>query len=139
MWKDKYKIGVDLIDEQHKELFQRVSDFLRSVQSVGDWDDKSGKVKETMDFMQNYVVEHFADEEVYQQEISYPEYEEHKAIHDRFRSMVNSYADRFESEGYSQALVQEFGGKLMTWLIMHVAATDQKLGTYVREQGGDKS
>lgn len=138
MWKDKYKIGVDLIDEQHQELFQRVSDFLQSVQSDGNWDEKLKTVKETMDFMQNYVVEHFADEEVYQQEINYPEYREHKAIHDRFKTMVNSYGERFELEGYTQDLLQEFGGKLMTWLIMHVAATDQKLGAYVREQGGKK-
>ncbi|HHX18374.1 MAG TPA: hemerythrin, partial [Clostridium sp.] len=26
MWKDKYKIGVELIDKQHEELFRRVSD-----------------------------------------------------------------------------------------------------------------
>lgn len=138
MWKDSYKVGVELIDDQHQELFQRVSTFLKSVQAEGNWDEKLPYVKETMEFMQNYVVEHFADEEEYQLEINYPEYEEHKAIHDRFKAMVNSYADRFIAEGYAQEVVQEFGGKLMTWLIMHVAATDQKLGAYAREQGGKK-
>ena len=28
MWKEKYRIGVDRIDEQHKELFDRVSNFI---------------------------------------------------------------------------------------------------------------
>lgn len=136
MWKDKYRIGVELIDTQHQELFKRVSDFLQSVQEKGDWEEKTAAVRETLEFMQNYVVEHFNDEEEYQREINYPGYEEHKEIHTRFRAMINGYAERFESEGFTQELVQEFGGKLMTWLIMHVAATDQKIGAWVKEQGG---
>jgi len=27
-------------------------------------------------------------------------------------------------------------GKLMTWLIMHVAGMDQKIGEYVKSKGG---
>ena len=50
--------------------------------------------------------------------------------------MINGYAERFEAEGFTQELVQEFGGMLMTWLIMHVAATDQNIGAWVKEQGG---
>ena len=62
MWKEKYRIGVDLIDDQHRELFQRVSDFLQSVQQKGDWEQKTDKVKETLEFMQKYVAEHVEDE-----------------------------------------------------------------------------
>ena len=40
MWKDKYKIGVELIDGQHRELFGRVSSFLQAVQGEGDWEVK---------------------------------------------------------------------------------------------------
>lgn len=65
MWKDKYRIGVELIDTQHQELFKRVSDFLQSVQEKGDWEEKTAAVRETLEFMQNYVVEHFNDEEEY--------------------------------------------------------------------------
>ena len=83
------------------------------------------------------MVEHFEDEEAYQRQIKYPEYEEHKENHAKFRAMINQYAVRFEEEGFTQELVQEFGGKLMTWLIMHVAASDQKIGAWVREQGGE--
>ncbi len=136
MWKDKYKIGVELIDGQHRELFGRVSNFLQAVQGQGDWDEKLEQVKSTMEFMQNYVVEHFEAEEVFQREIDFPEYETHKRIHDDFKATVNNYAETFSKDGCSQELVQEFGAKLMTWLIMHVAAADQRIGAFVREQGG---
>ncbi|NLV91110.1 MAG: hemerythrin family protein [Firmicutes bacterium] len=137
MWKEKYRVGVDLIDHQHYELFSRVSQFLQAMQEEGDWDSKLDEVKRTMVFMQNYVVEHFTDEERYQREISYPGYEAHKKAHDDFKATVGEYAKSFESEGYTQELVQEFGAKLMTWLIMHVAAADQRIGAYVRQQGGE--
>lgn len=139
MWKEKYKIGVELIDQQHEELFKRVSDFIRSVQSKGEWEDKLVKVKETLVFMQEYVVTHFDDEEIYQQSINYPEYEKHKDIHKKFKSAISDYVKRFEDEGYTEQLIQEFGGKLMAWLIRHVAGDDQKIGDYVRNQGSEVS
>lgn len=139
MWKEKYRIGVELIDSQHQELFNRVSDFLQAVQRDGDWEKKLEQVKSTMDFMQRYVVEHFDAEEAFQQEIGFPEYPIHKQIHDEFKSAVNNYAETFARDGYSEELVQEFGAKLMTWLIMHVAAADQKIGAFVRQKGGTES
>ena len=137
MWKEKYKIGVPLIDEQHEELFKRVSDFLQKVQQKGLWEEKLEKVKETMDFMQEYVVVHFDDEEAYQEQVNYPDLEKHKLAHAKFKEAVGGYVSRLEQEGYSEELVQEFSGKLMTWLIMHVAASDQKIGQYVSQQGGE--
>ena len=86
--------------------------------------------------MQNYVVEHFEAEEAFQRQIGFPEYEKHKQVHDEFKSTVNDYAETFVKEGYTQELVQELGAKLMTWLIMHVAAADQRIGAFGREQGG---
>jgi len=137
MWKEKYKIGVELIDSQHKELFSRVYDFLSTMQSKGDWNDKLEKVKETMSFMQEYVVVHFNDEEAYQDKIGYPERDEHKKAHADFRATINRYVEIFNTQGFNEELVQEFGAKLMTWLIMHVAKADKKIGEYVESKGGE--
>lgn len=136
MWKDKYKIGVELIDTQHKELFNRVSDFIEVLQNKDEWDSKLDKVKETMIFMKEYVVVHFEAEEEYQQQVGYPEFDKHKKVHDDFRNGVNKYAESFEEQGYDREKIQEFAGKLMAWLIMHVAKADQKIGDYVLNKGG---
>ena len=70
MWKDKYKIGVELIDKQHEELFRRVSDFTRTIRGEEDWNARLDKVKETMLFMKDYVIDHFNEEEIYQEQIN---------------------------------------------------------------------
>ncbi|KAB2954293.1 bacteriohemerythrin [Heliorestis acidaminivorans] len=136
MWKEKYKVGVPIIDEQHEELFNRVSDFIQTVQTKGSWEQKLVKVKETMAFMQEYVVTHFDDEEVYLEKINYPDLQKHKDAHKQFKDAVNNYVKLLDEQGYSEEVVQEFSAKLMTWLIMHVAAMDQKIGHYVNSQGG---
>ena len=82
LWKDKYKLGVPLIDTQHKELFQRVDTFLQTLRESSSWEEKVQRVNETLEFMNGYVVEHFRDEEAYQKKIGYPDYEAHRKIHE---------------------------------------------------------
>lgn len=135
MWKEHYKIGVETIDTQHEELFNRVSEFIGTVQGKESWESKVNKVLETLSFMQEYVNFHFDDEERYQESIGYIEIESHKEQHEKFKEGIHRYVKRFETEGFTKELVQEFGGKLVTWLIMHVASTDQKIGVYVQNQG----
>ncbi|AFS79567.1 hemerythrin-like metal-binding protein [Gottschalkia acidurici 9a] len=137
MWKDKYRVGVDLIDEQHKELFNRLSTFIQIVQNEDNWDDKLDRVKETMEFLQDYVVYHFNDEEAYQEEIGYPDIENHKKIHAEFKQGINDYVKLLEQGGFTQEKIQELSAKLMTWLIMHVGRMDQKIGEYVKSKGGE--
>lgn len=137
MWKDKYMVGVETIDEQHKELFKRLSEFIQIVQDKEkSWEERLDKVKETMSFMQEYVVFHFNDEEAYQEEINYPDMEIHKEAHRKFKEGINEYVEIFQQGGFTEERIQEFSAKLMTWLIMHVGKMDQKIGEYVKEKGG---
>ena len=134
LWKDKYNIGVDLIDRQHRELFERVNRFLTVLRSPVPWEEKVHEVNETLAFMQEYVVVHFRDEEQYQEELGYPGLEEHRKVHVQLIHDVTEFAKQYEKEGYREELVQQFGGRLLAWLINHVAATDQKIGEYARSK-----
>ena len=135
MWKEKYKVGVGLIDTQHKVLFDRLSAFIQVVQNEDDWNGKLEKVKETLEFLKDYVVYHFDDEEAYQERINYPDIEKHKKMHASFKDGVNGYVELLNEGNFGQEDIQELSAKLMTWLIMHVGRMDQKLGEYAKEQG----
>lgn len=135
IWKEKYNLGVTLIDEQHQELFKRVDAFVQTLRSSASWEEKVKKVNDTLEFMNGYVVEHFKDEEEYQRRIGYPGYEEHKKVHDDMVSYVVEITAEYEKSGYNEQLMQQFGGKLLSWLINHVAAQDQKIADYAIEKG----
>jgi len=135
LWKDKYELGVPLIDAQHKELFRRVESFLLVLRSAVSWDEKVQKVNETLEFMKGYVVEHFRDEEEYQKCVGYPGYEAHKQIHTGMVDYVLEFSKQYEQSNHDEQLIQQFGGRLLAWLINHVAAEDQRIADYAIKKG----
>lgn len=63
MWKDEYRIGVELINNEHKRLFEMV-DELALIVRESDYDMiRKGKCQDAVIFMKAYVVLHFLDEE----------------------------------------------------------------------------
>ncbi|HWQ75965.1 MAG TPA: hemerythrin family protein [Syntrophomonas sp.] len=135
LWKDKYALGVPLVDEQHKELFRRVEVFIQTLRSPSSWEEKVEQVNETLEFMKRYVVEHFHDEEVYQQGIGYPGYETHKKIHAGMVEYVVQVEREYKEKGFDEQLMQQFAGKLLSWLIHHVASEDQRIADYAKQRG----
>lgn len=135
IWKDKYKLGVKLIDEQHKELFEKVTNFVEVVRKPIPWEEKLESINETLDFMKNYVVTHFRDEEAFQKKIGYAGYEAHKKVHDDMVKFVLDTEAKYINDGYNEQLMQQFAGKLLAWLINHVLSDDQKIAAFAREKG----
>ncbi len=85
-WKDDLSVGIDWIDRQHQELFKRINSFLEGMQKG------KGKeeLEELMDFLANYVQEHFQTEERYMQKYNYPGLSEHKKQHQSFIQEVEN-------------------------------------------------
>ncbi len=135
LWKDKYELGVPLIDTQHKELFRRVESFMQVLRAEDNWDEKIPQLNETLEFMKRYVVEHFRAEEEYQQSINYPGYEAHKEVHNGMVDYVKEVSKQYENSNYDEQLMQQFGGRLLAWLINHVAAEDQRIADYALKKG----
>lgn len=131
LWKEKYEIGVPLIDEQHEELFKRVNNFIEIIRSGDSWASKVKSVNETLEFMKMYVVEHFHDEEEYQIKVAYPKHVEHKSVHKNMVNYVLEVSSEYEKSGYDEKLIKQFAGKLLSWLINHVVTEDQNIANYV--------
>jgi hemerythrin len=135
LWKDKYELHVPLIDSQHRDLFARVDMFLKTLRAPVSWEEKEAKVNETLDFMSQYVVVHFHDEESYQREIGYPGLENHQKLHTQLVCYVVQVKTQYEAEGCNEVVMQQLAGKLLAWLINHVASEDQKIASYAIEKG----
>lgn len=136
LWREKYELGVPRIDSQHRELFRRVDAFFQTLRTTAPWEYKVQWVNETLEFMKVYVVEHFRDEEAYQQKIGYPGYEAHRQKHEDMVRYVLEVSEAYEKKGCDEQLMQKFAGKLLSWLINHVAAEDQRIASYALGKGG---
>ncbi|MCL2877504.1 MAG: hemerythrin family protein [Acidobacteria bacterium] len=130
-WKDEFNLGHDWVDMQHRRLFELVNGL---IESCADGSDIT-KLKGTLDFLVNYAVNHFADEEALQLKYNYPEYEGHKRIHEDFKITVGGLVEKFTKSGSSAELSSDVNKIVVRWLINHIQREDGKIGEYIRSLG----
>jgi methyl-accepting chemotaxis protein len=129
LWDDSLAIGVPKIDEQHKRLFSGVNDFIDAIeQGMG-----KHKLKKMFDFMIQYTVTHFDDEEQVQKQCGYPDYENHRRLHEKFKKTVLELAQEMNHYGTTEGLVKEVKRKVGDWLVTHVKGQDSKIGAYIKK------
>jgi hemerythrin-like metal-binding protein len=134
LWDDSMLTGVTKIDKQHQDLFNAVNGFIDAVEQGT----AVSELKKTLDFMVNYTATHFADEEAIQKECGYPDFENHKAIHEKFKQTAIDLVSELNGIGTSEALVKEFKRKIGDWLVTHVKGQDTKIGDHIRRQNMQK-
>jgi hemerythrin len=130
-WDDRLSVGVDLIDEQHKMLLKRLSDFSEAVDSRRG----SSEIVRTLEFLVDYTDFHFSTEERHMTAINYPGIDRHVAKHEEFKATLKNLGEDFEEEGATTALADSINTLLINWLIKHIEAVDQEFGRYLRERG----
>ena len=128
MWKDSLKIGVSLIDGEHKELCDRI-DLLFNACSQGKGRDE---IIKTVDFLQSYTIKHFSDEEKLQRSSSYPKVAEHKVMHEFFIKKIAEMKNDIAEHGATVAVVSKTNYFLMDWLLNHIQKVDTELANYIK-------
>lgn len=123
MWKESYRIGIDVIDNQHIELFKMVDNLIQATQKPT----RMEEYQKVIEFLKNYVVIHFREEEAYQLSIQYEDQTEHKKLHEEFTKAVLRYEKKLIETDYDIRIIKDLAGTLTAWLIYHVANADQKI------------
>lgn len=126
-WTPDLTVGVQMIDEQHKELIRRMNAFFDAMKSV----DKQQRVLDMLDFLEQYVVSHFSDEEKLQLSSGYPHYREHKKLHTDFIADIKQIRSDIEKSGFTVATGSLVGSTLVSWLTLHIKKTDKGLGAFI--------
>jgi methyl-accepting chemotaxis protein len=130
-WDDSYLIGIAHIDDQHKQLFETVNGLISAIEKgVG-----GEELKKTLDFLIQYTVTHFNDEEEIQRNCGYPKYGPHHKIHEKFKQTAVELAGDAANIGSSEALIKEVKRKVGDWLVTHVTGEDARIGKFIRAEG----
>ena len=126
-WKDQYCVGVEIIDNAHMRLFTIVRRLLKNLM-LNDYEKNRRTCVEVIKYLKQYTVEHFAQEEAFQQKIGYGRYANHKRIHDNMREItIPALEKQMENTEYSEASVEHFAGVCAGWLTAHVMLEDQAM------------
>ncbi len=122
-WEDKYSLGVESIDEQHKELFQianRIYELLKNEMIL----DKYDHIMEIIDELKNYTVDHFKDEEEYMKSIGYKKFLSHKVAHTDFLDKMENIDVNKIDNGHNEYLLSILDFVCL-WLIEHIMKEDK--------------
>jgi hemerythrin len=127
-WNNSLATGSDEIDLQHKELFKRVDGLLAAVVRGTDREETSKIVQ----YLTDYVVFHFGNEEDYMTRYAYSSASAHKAQHDQFVKNFLKLKERLATEGINAQLADDTRQLVVDWLINHIKYSDRALGMFLK-------
>jgi len=129
-WNDRFSIGVETVDEQHKGLFTLTNDLYDACQREGGV--ATEHFKSVLQKAVNYVAMHFSTEEKIMQKTEDPNYEDHQKEHDLFVKKVMKEAVGLDQGGDDAPEI--FMNFLRDWISNHVTGTDIKIGQHIADQ-----
>lgn len=127
-WSDDLACNIPMIDDQHRELFRRFN-------ILGDavWDGKGKEaVGELLDFLADYTVKHFGDEEALMATYKYPALAAHKKAHEDLVNEVQTFIQTYKTQEVNSSLIISVLNKLGDWTRGHIRGMDQEYSRYLR-------
>lgn len=122
VWEDRFNIGVDLIDKEHKKLFKIINKLFLFSENKN----KSSWVcQEGIKYFKDHALKHFSEEEAYMESISYKGLETHRRLHEDFKKhILPAHEKELEQNNYSEDSINHFLGVCAGWLISHTLTED---------------
>ena len=123
VWNDRYSVGVNIIDKEHKKLFR----ILNKLFEFGELETKRPWVcQETVKYFKDHAVRHFKDEEDYMERIHYEGLPAQRRAHGSFIERIEGI-DLNTVDGDPKLYLQSLIEFLLGWLINHILYTDKKI------------
>ncbi len=124
-----WDVHVEQYNDAHKKIFAYINDIHRQIKE----NDSSQKILTTIKNLEEFTIQHFADEEQTFIATQYPEYSQHKQIHETLLAEIRSIVEKLENgEAVDLIEVMVF---LKKWLIDHIKGVDMRYGSHLNKHG----
>jgi len=128
-WNDSYSVKIGAMDNQHKKLFEIISELYTAMRAGHGKEVAGGVLTRLID----YTVQHFAAEEKLMEANKYPALAEHRAEHKALTEKVVAFKKNFDAG--STAITLELMTFLQNWLTNHIQTVDKKYGVFLNSHG----
>jgi hemerythrin-like metal-binding protein len=129
IWTNKYEIGVNSIDDQHKKLFDIINDLYWATSNSC----SRSFIEDVLQRLLVYTIAHFSVEEELMIRFKIPNYAHHRDEHEGFKEKIGSFFKAYKAG--EQELSVEILDFLNNWLIHHTTGLDKSLGKYINATG----
>ena len=125
LWNDQFKTGIEVIDTQHRALFDGLNQFAEAVQDGSARQD----LDERLATLAQHTIKHFQTEETLMKEMGYPSRTQHSDQHHTLILQVRSLQYR---QAKGQPLGREVVAFLADWFDHHIKDADLDYARYMR-------
>ena len=109
-------------------------DLANKVLFTSEMEDQPAVFRQTLSFLNNYIIYHFAAEEAAMAQFRYPGARYHTEFHDGLRWRSGEIITQATSEGVSEEVKEESYLLIEDWLIYHTLQTDRELAVFLQER-----
>ena len=128
-WNSRLETGIKQIDEQHKELFNRI-DQLELALYRGN---SVTELLKLLEYLESYVVEHFQTEEKLLLDNFYPDFAIHSHQHESFRAYINGVLNDFKNKGADSYMAINIDKQMRKWWETHILKMDMAYVPYIKK------
>ena len=128
-WTDALSVNIKEIDTQHQRLFELMNK-LHEAMKIGKGNDVLGGI---LGDLVKYTVVHFSNEESHLKKYGYPEYVQHKKIHDDLTQKAKALKASFDQG--KQTISIDVLTFLKDWLNNHILKTDKRYSSFLNGKG----
>lgn len=125
-WHSDFSVHHEILDKQHRELFQAASELRTGVLNNHPID----SLNKAFDFLKDYVHSHFEAEEEVMRRVGFPGYTAHKLAHEKLRTQIRVYEGMFEKR-QSHAAVDVVTFIIKSVLLEHTLTMDRAYGCHI--------
>ena len=133
---EKYTTGHAHIDEQHYQLFDGLNSlliFLKDATNI-DQPEEQEKAVELINFLGEYALTHFRDEEEMFAQAEHPMKAVNEEEHKRFVAKYLEYKEELTAGAITRASLIKLHIFLQSWLIKHILQVDTALRDYAGQE-----
>lgn len=120
-WKPEYSVGVESMDDEHREMINLINDTYDKLES----DPDAGQIEQCLGDIFSTISMHFALEERLMRKNNYAEYQAHKNDHEELLDQIRDLMDDFAADTSSGAVKLE--QSLSDWFAGHFSTFDARL------------
>ena len=119
-WRDMYRVGIPLIDEEHEKLFAMIASLANSSETpaaIADLESRTATLVEA-------VRAHLGYEQKLLRERGSPDYDSQRKIHESFLAQIEMIRGRIP--GLREVAVREMVDVMKDWIVDHTLLEDRK-------------
>ncbi|MBI5109488.1 MAG: bacteriohemerythrin [Rhodocyclales bacterium] len=123
-WNNSFALGIEVIDNQHKKIFERLLAIENAVAKRDPWH----ILRFQLDELGTYMKFHLAVEEAMLEVIRYPGRLQHAESHAEIMKQIAELEEALKQNSKAEDLVRFFEN----WFLKHVLAGDREYANYIK-------